>query len=314
MKSVVFENFGKIEVVNIEEPRPKEGFSIVRVIEATLNPIDIFTIMGKRDVKPIPHIPGVEIYGEVIEGTHKGKRVIVYPRLFCGNCEHCFSEKEMLCTGEIFGVSTNGGFCEFCLVPDKNIFQIDSDISQEVASSLPVGALTAYHALKNVNLGSRVAVIGATGNTGMFSVQIAKLKGAEVFAFSRRKADWLKELGADELIPFEQISRFKGYFDVVVDPLGEKTFEHSIKLLKKGGKFITFGVLTGRTVSFDIFELYSKELSILGATGGSRKEMIELISIARKLKVKVWRKFKLEEIHKAIESMNTKDGKIGIVM
>lgn len=314
MKAVLVEKFGEFKVCDVSVPKVKEGFSLVRVIEATLNPIDIFTITGKREVKPMPHIPGVEIYGEVEEGMYKGRRVVVYPRLFCGNCEYCFSEREMLCTGELFGVSTNGGFSEYCLVPDRNLFPISQEIPPEVASSLPVGALTAYHALSLVSPGSKVAVVGTTGNTGIFSVQIAKMRGCQVFAISRREALWLKDMGADEIIRWDELERFRGYFDVVIDPLGEKTFDTSLKLLKKGGKLITFGVLTGRKVNIDLFELYSKELKLIGATGGSRREFLEVINIASRLKVRVWKKLKLDEFGKALEEFENKEGKIGIVI
>lgn len=314
MKAAILEEFGKIEVCEIKDPEAKEGFSVIKVIEATLNPIDIFTIMGRRTVKPIPHIPGVEVYGEVVEGKYKGKKVVVYPRIFCGECEYCFSGREMLCTGELFGVSTNGGFAELCLVPDKNIFPIEEKVLPEVASSLPVGALTSYHALKYANFGDRVAVIGATGNTGIFSVQIAKLKGCEVFAWSRKKANWLKEFGADEVLNYESVEKFIGYFDIVIDPLGEKTFDRSIKLIKKGGTFITFGILTGGTVSLNIFDLYSKEIKIIGTTGGSRKEFSELISISEKLKTKVWKKIKLDDLKSAIEEMGKKEGVIKVMV
>lgn len=312
MRAVIFERFGEVEVRDIEVPKKQDGFSLIRVIEATLNPIDIFTIMGKRDVRPIPHIPGVEIYGEVVDGVHRGRRVLVYPRLFCGGCRYCLSEKEMLCTGELFGVATNGGFSEFCLVPDANVFPIDDGVPSEIASSLPVGALTAYHALGHASFGDRVAIIGATGNTGMFSVQIAKMKGCEVFAVTRRKSQWLRDLGADEIIAYDQLDRFRGYFDVVIDPLGEKTLARSIELVGKGGKIVIFGILTGRNVSVDLFDIYSREVKIVGATGGSRSEFLNVIGMASRLKVKVWKRVKLWEFPRAVEDMSIKEGKITV--
>ncbi len=316
IKAVWMESFG-VSQLNIKDivfdELTRKDEELIQVICATVNPIDLFTVEGKRKVSPMPHIPGVEIFGRVIEGKHKGKYVVVYPRIFCGECEFCLSCREMLCTLELFGVSTNGGFAEFCYAPSRNVLPVPDDISAEIASSLPVGALTAYHAVGQIQTGEKIAVMGATGNTGMFSVQLAKMIGCEVIAISRKKAKWLKEMGADDIMtPEEAFEKLKGKCDAVIDPLGEKTFRISISLLKKGGKFITFGILTGSEVTLDIFELYSKHISILGITGGSREELIKLIKEHKKLKVKVWKEFRIDNIKEAFEEIKNpqREGKI----
>ncbi len=325
MKAVIFEKFGieNLKVGNVDDPDVPEGYVLVRSIQATLNPIDLFAIEGKRKVSPLPHIPGVELYGEVVDGYNKdirkGAKIIVYPRLFCGKCIFCFSEREMICTGELFGVSSQGGFAELCIVPARNIFEIPDSIPPEVASSLPVGALTAFHALSFAEAGNKVAVVGATGHTGIFSVQIAKLKGCEVIAISRKKnVKWLLEFGADEIVSFDQIHRFREYCDLVIDPLGSQTFSESINLVRKGGKFVTFGIMTGGDAYVNLFDIYSKHISICGVTGGSRNELYKLIELAKKgsIRTKVWKEFKLEDIHMALRELKNpmREGKISIVI
>ncbi len=318
MKAVYFKDFGteNLEVGYVNIPEVKEGYSLVRVIEATLNPIDLFTVEGRRKVSPIPHIPGVEIYGEVVEGEKKGKKVVVYPRIFCGRCERCLSGKEMICTMELFGVSTNGGFAEYALVPNDNLFEI-GDVSPSLCASLPVGALTAYHALSFVEPYEDVAVFGSTGHTGFFSVQLAKLKGCRVFAITRKKANWLYDFGADEVLtPSEAEQKLKGKCSAVIDPLGTQTFGLALSLLAPGGKFITFGVLTGDSVELSLLPIYSRHISILGVTGGGRKEFLELISLAErgKIRTKVWCEFPLEKIKEAFAELKNprREGKIAI--
>jgi len=321
MKAVYFESFGveNLKFGEVEIPKLQEGYSLIKVLEATLNPIDFFTVEGRRKVSPIPHIPGVEIYGEVVEGTKKGKRVVVYPRIFCGECKRCVSSEEMICTMDIFGVATNGGFSQYALVPDKNIFEISERVPRSLCASLPVGALTAYHALRFVEQGEDVAVFGSTGNTGTFSVQIAKIKGCRVFAITRKKAEWLYDFGADEVLtPSEAEKKLKGKCSTVIDPLGKETFGLSLSLLSPGGKFITFGILTGDKVNLPLFEIYSKHISILGVTGGSRRDFIEVISLAERglLKIKVWKEFSLEQIKEAFRELKNpnREGKISIVI
>jgi NADPH:quinone reductase-like Zn-dependent oxidoreductase len=320
MKAVFFHRFGVSNLEIGEFPTPsyydKNEFFLIKVMKATLNPIDFFTVEGRRKVSPLPHIPGVEIYGEIAEGSEKGKKVIVYPRIFCGNCYLCVSGKEMICTGELFGVSSNGGFAEYTLAPKKNTFFVD-DIDEDLASSLTVGALTAYHSLSYTQPGEKVAVLGATGNTGIFSIQLAKLKGCEVYAITRKKSKWLKDFGADEILtPENSLEKFKGYFDTVIDPLGSQTFNISFQLVSKGGKIITFGVLTGQSVELNILELYSKHISFIGITGGTRKELFELIEIAKRkqIKVKLWKEYPLEKIKEAFSELfsREREGKISI--
>jgi D-arabinose 1-dehydrogenase-like Zn-dependent alcohol dehydrogenase len=315
MKSAYFEKFGiaNLEVKNLEEPKPDKDHILIRVEYATVNPIDYFTVEGRRKVHPLPHIPGVEIFGSVAEGEDKGRKVVVYPRLFCGSCYLCVSGKEMLCSGELFGVSSNGGFSELALVPKKNVFFIEESISEEVASSLGVGALTAYHAMKSVEPGENVAIFGATGHTGMFLIQFAKMRSCYVFAVTRKKSRWLKDFGADEILsPEEAYEKLKGKCTTVIDPLGSQTFSLSFPLVSKGGKFITFGILTGDKVEISLFTTYSNEISIFGVTGGTRKELFEVIKLAPRLKVRVWKEFKLEKIKEAFSELMKpeREGKI----
>ncbi len=60
-------------------------------------------------------------------------------------------------------------------------------------------------------------------------------------------------------------------------------------------------------ITTESLALYSKHVSIVGATGGTKKEFYELIEICRKCKVKIWKKFRLEDGRVAIESLFSKE-------
>jgi len=81
-------------------------------------------------------------------------------------------------------VITNGGFVQYVSVPEKNLIKISDEIIWEMAASLPVSALTSYHAIKESNIKPNdvVVVFGASGNTGMFAVQLVKMMGATVYS------------------------------------------------------------------------------------------------------------------------------------
>ncbi len=86
-------------------------------------------------------------------------------------------------------------------VSDRNVFKIPDKLDWETATSLPVTSLTPYHALKEASLkiNEYLLVFGASGNTGMIAVQIAKKMGAKVIAVSRD--NWVKsDFGADYII------------------------------------------------------------------------------------------------------------------
>lgn len=329
MKALVFEKSGlnNLRLQDVSEPDVRDYEVLIRVQMAGVNPIDYFAVTGIRQVKPIPHIPGAEFAGIVEKvGSHvnsvkPGDRVVVYNRVFDGTCDMCISGYEMVCkNGGIVGVITNGGFAQYVSVPEKNLVKIPDEISWEMAASLPVSALTSYHALKesNVKLNDIVVVFGASGNTGMFAVQLAKMMGATVIAVSRKS--WLKDLGADYVTDYsslvnlvEKVSNGR-MADIIINALGAETWDYGLQILGTGGKIVVFGVLTGGEVKMSISSIYSKHASIIGTTGGTRKELHDLVNICRKCKVKVWKKFKLEEGRSALELLFSKerDGRIMI--
>lgn len=319
MKAAIFEkrDLSDLKVIDLPEPKIKEDEVLIKVIKAGVNPIDYYTIYN-LPVKPIPHIPGrefagiVERTGKLVKNVAEGDKVVVYTRIFDDNCSMCIKGMEMLCkNGGRIGIDSNGGFAEYVSVKAKNVFKVELDWN--IAASLPVSALTSYHALSEakVKVGDYVAIFGASGNTGIFAVQIAKMMGANVIAISRK--NWLKEFGADHVFDYEEsYERIKEVtegemVDVVINSLGVKFWDQSISLLKAGGKIVTFGVLTGDKVLMNLSNLYNRHISVIGTTGGTLKEFYELIKIANKLKVKIWREYPLEETANAIGSIFSKD-------
>ena len=320
MKALVFEKSGieNLKVQNVSEPTLGAHDVLIKVKMAGVNPIDYF-VVNFLQVKPMPHIPGAEIYGEVVKvGDHvrsfkPGDKVIVYNRVFDGKCDMCLQGMEMLCrNGGIISVVTNGGYSEYFAVPEQNLVKVDG-IQDEVAASLPVAALTAYHALNSVAplFNKTVVVFGASGNTGQFAVQIAKMMGAYVIAVSSKS--WVKDFGADEVVDYNNVEeRVKKVTngkmaDIVINSVGASVWNKSLSVLGSNGKLIFFGGLTGSNVNLDLSLIYGKHASLVGTTGGSRRELVELVSIAKNLKVKVYKVRKLEEGAEALKELFDKN-------
>jgi NADPH:quinone reductase-like Zn-dependent oxidoreductase len=251
----------------------------------------------------------------------KGDRVVVHNKVFDGTCDMCLGGLDMLCrNGGLIGAITNGGFAEYISVPERNVFKIPDNLDWDVAASLPVTSLTPYHALEEayLKINEYLLVFGASGNTGMIAVQLGKKMGAKVIAVS--KDDWIKsEFGADHIISdydkvaenVKEITQGK-MADVVLNSLGIETWDGSFASVGVNGRWVAFGGLTGADVKLNVQSLYSKQIKLIGSTGGTRKEMQELIDISPKLKVRVWKKFDLENVKEALQALFAKerDGRI----
>ncbi len=307
-----------LRIEDVKDEAPGDGEVRVKMEAAGMNPIDYMTIAGKvlYNLAPIPHIPGAEALGTAQNDgkwIKKGDRVLVYPRLHCGRCHMCLSGREYLCSsGGLWGVASNGGYREFFNVPEQNLAPVPEGLSSEVAVSLPVGGLTAYHALMRAGASheKRILIYGASGNTGIFATQLASLLGLQVHAVSRKA--WISDYGADKIYAPGEVPEDLAA-DIVLNSIGQKFWKESMDHLAPGGSLVTFGVQTGREAEVDIGQIYTGERSIIGSTGGSMKELVDLMDlVSRKgLKVRVSRKFRLSEIQEALKHYEEiRDGRI----
>jgi len=329
MKAAIFEKPGLENLKinhDVELPKITDHDVLIRVKMAGVDPVDHITVTGTQEIKPLPHIPGAETSGVVEEvGQHvmslkRGDRVIVYNKVFDGICDMCMGGDEMLCrNGGLIGVATNGGFAEFMAVPEKNLFKIPDEVQWELAASIPVTTLTPYHALKQaaLKIDESLVIFGASGNTGMMATQFGKKMGAKIFAVS--KDNWIKDFGADYIITeYDRVAeKVKDLTQgkmahVVLNSIGIQTWENSFASVGLNGRWVTFGGLTGADVKLNVQSLYSKQIKLIGCTGGTRKEMTEVIDMSKELKTRVWKKFTLDEAKEALQALFDKrrDGRI----
>ena len=330
MRAAIFERQG-LDNLNVKEdvqqPTITDHDVLIKVKSAGVNPIDYLTVSNIPGIKPLPHIPGVEVAG-IIEkvGNHvtalkEGDKVVVYNVIFDGTCDMCLSGYEMLCRNAgILGVITNGGFADYISASEKNVFKIPDNVQWDVAASLATTTKTPYHALReaSLKLNEFLVIFGASGNTGMMAVQFGKKMGAKVIAVS--KDNWIKtDFGADYIISdydkvVEQVKDItQGKMaDVVLNSLGANTWENSFSCVGLNGRWVTFGGLTGAEVKLNVQSLYRKQIKLIGSNGSTRKEFDDVIDMSKELKVRVWKRFKLEDAKEALQALFAKerDGRI----
>ena len=330
MRAAIFERQG-LDNLNVKEdvqqPTITDHDVLIKVKAAGVNPIDYSTVSNIPGIKPLPHIPGVEVAG-IIEkvGNHvtdlkEGDKVVVYNVIFDGTCDMCLNGYEMLCRNAgILGVNTNGGFADYISVSEKNVFKTPDNVQWDVAASLATTTKTPYHALReaSLKLNEFLVIFGASGNTGMMATQFGKKMGAKVIAVS--KDNWIKtDFGADYIISdydkvVEQVKDItQGKMaDVVLNSLGANTWENSFSCVGLNGRWVTFGGLTGAEVKLNVQSLYRKQIKLIGSNGSTRKEFNDVIDMSRELKVRVWKRFKLEDAKEALQALFAKerDGRI----
>jgi NADPH:quinone reductase-like Zn-dependent oxidoreductase len=326
MRAAVFDKPGieNLKVMdNVEKPKLANPDNVlIKVKVAGLNPIDNVVVSGSiPTVRPIPHIPGAEVSGIVdeigseVSGLKKGDRVVIHNKVFDGICDMCLSGLDMICrNGGLISVITNGGFAEYIVVPQRNVFKIPDDMDWDLAASLPVTALTPFHALNEarMKINEFLLVFGATGNTGMIATQLGKRMGARVIAVS--KEEWVRDFGADYIIRdydriVEQVREITSgkMADVVLNSLGVKTWDSSFESTGINGRLVSFGGLTGADVKLNIQSLYSRQIKLIGSTGGTRKELRDLIDNHDKLQLKKWKRFDLDNVQEALHALFSKE-------
>ena len=102
--------------------------------------------------------------------------------------------------------------------------------------------------------------------------------------------------------------------DVVLNSWGVETWENSYASIGINGRWVTFGTLSGPDIKLNLQSLYTRQIKLIGSTGGTRRELQEVIDMAanKEIRVKVWKKLKLDNVKEAIEALSAKerDGRI----
>jgi NADPH:quinone reductase-like Zn-dependent oxidoreductase len=329
MKAIVFHEFGGPEVLrytDIPEPRLRQDQVLVRVKACALNHLDLWVRKGLPGVN-LPHINGsdiagvVEEVGDFVTAVKVGQRVLLSPMVFCNHCPMCTSGQQNLCREfTVLGNGVDGGNCELIAVPEVNVIPIPDTLSFDEAASVPLVFLTAWHMLvrrAQIRQGQWVLVLGAGSGVGTAAMQIAKMFNATVIATAGDdlKLANARDLGADFTIDHynqkiaEEVRRFtnKRGVDIVFEHVGKATWADSIKSLRPGGTIVTCGATTGPEVSFDLRQLFAKQLSFLGSYMGTMADLHEVLAhiFAGRLKPVVDSAFPLSETaeaHRYLES------------
>jgi NADPH:quinone reductase-like Zn-dependent oxidoreductase len=297
VRAVRFHTHGGPEVLTYEEapdPEPRAGQVLVRVRACALNHLDLWQRRGlERVTIPFPHISGAEVAGEVMAApggeVTAGTRVMLQPGLSCGLCAACLGGRDNECRRyDVLGYQSDGGYAELVTVPAANLVAIPDHVSFVDAAAFPLTFLTAWHMLvarARLRPGETVLVLAGTSGVGQAAIQVARLHGARVIATagSAAKLERVRALGADDVVHHHDedlvavVRRLTGRrgVDVVVEHVGQATWDRSVKALAPGGRLVTCGNTTGWEAGIDLRFLFSRQLSLLGSYMGTKVELLE---------------------------------------
>ncbi len=341
MKAVLFRRHGGPDVLEdaeVPDPSPGPGDIVVRVKACALNHLDCWIRQGIPAYRvSLPHISGcdvagiVERVGEGVTGWRAGDRVVLAPGLSCGRCEWCRRGDDNLCVSYgIRGAAVAGGYAERILAKASDALPLPADLPFDEAAAFPLVFLTAWHMLvgrAKLQAGDTVLVHAAGSGIGHAAVQVAKHCQARVLATvgADAKISKAETLGADAVINYrresfeERVRRLtegRGV-DVVFEHIGPQVWESSLRLLAKGGRLVTCGATSGPSVTLDLRYVFSRQLSLLGSTMGTRAELetVARLIAGRVLRPMVDTVFPLREARAAQERMLSREvfGKLVLI-
>lgn len=304
MKSAVF--YGKHDL-RIEESTIQqvgENEVLIKVKACGVCGTDIHIYEGDKGVAEVtcPTILGHEFSG-VVTGvgsnvqTYKvGDRVCVDPNCYCGTCESCRNGVAHYCENMIgYGTTINGGFSEYCVVNERQVYKIGNNTSfEEGAMAEPVACCLHGIDMCDIQPGHQVVVIGG-GMIGLLMMQLAKISGAAKVALlepveSKRKV--AKKLGADICIDpinedVKSVLNNHGmqWINTVIECVGRpSTIEQAIDIAGNKAVVMMFGLTKpDEIISIKPFEIFKKELVLKSSfiNPYTQKRALDLIDSGR---------------------------------
>src|SRR5436309_5035898 len=231
-----------LEVGERPEPVAPEGWATVSVRAASLNHHDVWALRGQAlAADQLPMILG----GDAAGVDEDGNEVVVHSVIGdpdAGRGDETYDPKRSLLSER-----HPGTFAEKVAVPRRNLVPKPVELSFAEAACLPTAWLTAYRMLRvrgRLPDGGAVLVQGAGGGVATAAVVLANALGARVYATSRdaQKRERVAALGATALEPG---ARLPERVDVVIETVGEATFDHSLKCATRGGRIVVSGATSG---------------------------------------------------------------------
>jgi alcohol dehydrogenase len=292
MKAALFTQFrAPIEIAEVPDPQVPDGGVVLKVDATGICRSDWHGWMGHDTDIRLPHVPGHELAGTIVEVSkgirnfRVGERVTMPFVAGCGHCGPCLSGNQQVCDHQFQpGFTHWGSFAQYVAIhyADLNLVRLPDDMDSVPAASLGCRFATAFRALdaqSRLRAGEWVAIHGC-GGVGLSAIMIAKAFGARIVAVDIQadKLELARRFGADVTIDSRSVPDLAatirevtgGGAQVSMDALGSPaTCFNSVACLAKRGRHVQVGLLLGDQsrppIPMDL--VVSRELEIYGSHG-----------------------------------------------
>ena len=244
MKAIVYTQYGTADVLHLQEvekPTPKDNEVLIQVHASSVTAGDC----NARGFTFVP--PGFGFIARLIYGLRKPKQPILGTELSGEIVEVGKAVRRFKRGDQVFGISLKfGAYAEYITIAENASLALKpANLTWAEAASIPFGANTALYFLRDMaklQTGQKVLIIGASGCTGVYAVQLAKYYGAEITGVcSMRNLEMVRTLGAEHGIDYtdEDFTQNGQTYDVILDMVpGRSSFARCQSSLKPNGLYL----------------------------------------------------------------------------
>lgn len=299
MQALLMTGPERLEMTEIEIPAVLPGWALLKVVASSAGLFHTQMFKGMLDTKGFPRILGHEIVGEVVEARspaspEPGTLVVADAVVGCGVCEWCIRGEESVCPWmRHLGIDVDGGFAEYVVIPEANIFPLPADVKIEEAVMLSSALPAAVHAVRQagVTSGSRVVVSGS-GSIGLSLCQVARAFGATTVVAADVSDAQLEAaapivdaaLNVSGMQPAEAVEELRQLagaplgVDFAFEAAGHPTsVRTAIDVVRPGGAALMMGIVHGSaSIDFDDYlaGFVRREVRLVTTFGFTRRDFL----------------------------------------
>jgi len=283
-----------LEPADLPRPRPGPGQVLIEVAACGVCRTDLHVVEGDLREGKLPVVPGHEIVGRVVEIGDGLRRFKLGDRIgvpwlghTCGTCEFCSSGRENLCDSARFtGYHLDGGYAEYCVADARYCFALPGSYTDSAAAPLLCAGLIGYRALKMAGDARRLGIYGF-GAAAHIVAQVARFRGSEVYAFTRRGDArgqcFARELGAIWAGDSTQTPPRPLDAAIIFAPVGGLV-PQALAHTAKGGRVVCAGIHMNDIPSFPYHLLWG-ERAVMSVANLTRRDGKEFLRLAPRVPV-----------------------------
>ena len=299
MRALLMLGENQLEMADIAVPERPPNWALVRVRASALGLFHQQMAAGMIDTGGLPRILGHEVVGEIVEADSAatppvGSLVVADAVVGCGVCEWCVRGSESICPWmRHLGIDLDGGFADYAVVPESNVFPLSADTPLDEAVMLSSALPAAVHGMRRsgISAGARMVVSGV-GSIGFTVCQVARAMGATTIVAADVAPDHLAavEPWVDATVnvsghsPTESAAALREALgaphgaDLAFEASGQPaSVDTMLRTARPGGTVLLMGIVHGAaTLHFDdfLFDCIKRELNVIATFGYTRADFL----------------------------------------